>query len=337
MKLLYPAALALALFAVLLPVAVAKPAPSPAPAEVSASPSPEPSPSPSPRGTLDAAETVMLVRNGAAESLPLDEYLAGVVAAEMPASFEPAALEAQCVAARTYARYRAAQGAHGGGLCADPACCEAYLGEAELRARWGEDFEANMEKIRAAVAATDGLVMTYGGEPIFAAFHSSSPGRTEDCAAVWGGGTPYLVSVETPETAETVPGFREEKSMTAAEFKNTALAALPGAVFVSGPEGWLSDAEYTPSGRLASVRVGSVRVTGTELRRIFSLRSACVTWSVSEESVTFTTEGYGHGVGMSQYGANELAKAGRSAAEILAHYYPGAELVKIVENGGVPM
>ena len=337
MKLLYPAALALALLAVLLPVAVAKPAPSPSPAEVSASPSPEPSPSPSPRGTLDAAETVMLVRNGAAESLPLDEYLAGVVAAEMPASFEPAALEAQCVAARTYARYRAAQGAHGGGLCADPACCEAYLGEAELRARWGEDFEANMEKIRAAVAATDGLVLTYGGEPIFAAFHSSSPGRTEDCAAVWGGGTPYLVSVETPETAGTVPGFREEKSMTAAEFKNTALAALPGAVFVSGPEGWLSDAEYTPSGRLASVRVGSVRVTGTELRRIFSLRSACVTWSVSDEGVTFTTEGYGHGVGMSQYGANELAKAGRSAAEILAHFYPGAELVKIVENGGVPM
>ena len=125
--------------------------------------------------------------------------------------------------------------------------------------------------------------------------------------------------------------------MTAAEFKNPALAALPGAVFVSGPEGWLSDAEDTPSGRLASVRVGSVRVTGTELRRIFSLRSACVTWSVSDEGVTFTTEGYGHGVGMSQYGANELAKAGRSAAEILAHYYPGAELVKIVENGGVPM
>ena len=211
------------------------------------------------------------------------------------------------------------------------------MDEAELRARWGDDYEANAEKIRAAVAATDGLVLTYGGEPIFAAFHSSSPGRTEDCSAVWGCETPYLVSVETPETAETVPGFREEKSMTAAEFKNTALAALPGAVFVSGPEGWLSDAERTASGRLASVRVGSVRVTGTELRRIFSLRSACVTWEATEEGVTFVTEGYGHGVGMSQYGADELARQGLGAAEILAHYYPGAELVKIVENGGVPM
>ena len=125
MKLLYPAALALALLAVLLPVAVAKPAPSPPPAEVSASPSPEPSPSPTPRASLDGARTVMLVRNGAAEELPLDEYLTGVVAAEMPASFAPAALEAQCVAARTYARYAAARDVHGVGLCGASFPCAA--------------------------------------------------------------------------------------------------------------------------------------------------------------------------------------------------------------------
>lgn len=340
MKILYPAALGLALFAVLLPLAVAKPPAEPAPElpAASAEPSPrESAPSPSPRAPLDAARTVMLVRDGSAEKLTMDKYLEGVVAAEMPASFEPAALEAQCVAARTYAEYKSASGAHGGGLCADPACCEAYLGEAELRARWGEDYEANITKIRSAVAATDSLILTFGGEPILAAFHSSSAGWTEDCSAVWGGELSYLVSVETPESAGTVPNFREEKTFTAAEFRNTALAALPGTVFVYGPEGWLRDAEYTPSGRLAGVRVGSVRVTGTELRRIFSLRSTNVSWTASEEGVTFVTQGCGHGVGMSQYGANELAKSGFSAAEILAHYYPGAEMAKSVEKGGVPM
>ena len=341
MKLLYPAALALAAFAVLLPLAVVRPPAEvpPDPPEATAEPAPASAaePSPAPYAPLDAARTVMLVREGNADEITMDRYLAGVVAAEMPVSFEPAALEAQCVAARTYAEYKEASGAHGGGLCADPACCEAYLSEAELRARWGVDYEANMAKIRAAVAATDSLILTSGGEPILAAFHSSSSGRTEDCSALWGGELSYLVSVETPESAENVPDFREERTLTAAEFKNTALAALPGTVFVSGPEGWLSGAEYTASGRLASVRVGTVRVTGTELRRIFSLRSASVTWTASEDGVTFITEGYGHGVGMSQYGANELAREGYTAAEILAHYYPGAELTKSVEKGGVPM
>ncbi len=342
MKILYPAALGLALFAVLLPLAVAKPPaalpqePTAAPEEPAA-PSPQTSSSPQPFAPRDAARTVMLVRGGSADEMTMDKYLEGVVAAEMPVSFEPAALEAQCVAARTYAEYKTASGAHGGGLCADPACCEAYMSEPELRARWGEDYEANIAKIRAAVAATDSLILTSGGEPVLAAFHASSSGRTEDCSAVWGGEVSCLVSVETPESAETVPGFREEKTLTAAEFRNTALAALPGTVFVSGPEEWLRDAEHTPSGRLASVRVGSVRVTGTELRRIFSLRSTNVTWTASEEGVTFVTEGCGHGVGMSQYGANELAKAGYSAEEILAWYYPGAELTKSVEKGGVPM
>jgi stage II sporulation protein D len=337
MKLLYPAALAMAAFAVLFPIAVVRPPAELPPAAPEISAEPAPTAAPAQYAPLDAARTVMLVHEGSADELTMDKYLEGVLAAEMPASFEPAALEAQCVAARTYAEYKVASGAHGGGLCADPACCEAYCTEEELRARWGEEYEANIAKIRAAVAATDSLILTSGGEPILAAFHSSSSGRTEDCSAVWGRELTYLVSVETPESAGTVPNFREEKTLTAAEFRNTVLAALPGTLFVSGPEGWLCEAERTPSGRLASVRVGSARVTGTELRRIFSLRSTCVTWSVSEEGVTFVTEGYGHGVGMSQYGANELAKEGFACAEILAHYYPGAELSKSVENGGVPM
>ncbi len=341
MKILYPAAVSLAVLAVLVPAVTAKPLP-PEPSEAppaASAPAPVVTPGPQKESapSLDAERTVMLLVAGGVRELPLDSYLEGVLAAEMPASFEQSALEAQCIAARTYAAYKAAGGAHEGCLCADPACCEAYADEAELRAKWGEDYDANMARIRAAVSATDALILTYDGEPIFAAFHSSSSGRTEDCASVWGTELPYLVSTETPDSAESVPQFVCEREIPAAEFRNTVLAALPDAVFVSGPDGWLTEAEYTPSGRLASVRVGTVRVTGTELRSLFALRSTNVTWTVSDGGVTFVTEGYGHGVGLSQYGADILAREGATAAQILAHYYPGTVLEKSVENTAVPM
>ena len=341
MKILYPAAVVLGALAVLAPV-IAAGNKIPAPEQVSEPPavteSVQQTPAPAEYApSLDGERTVMLLLSGDVREMPLDRYLEGVLAAEMPASFEQSALEAQCIAARTYAVSRASSGVHDGGVCADPGCCEAYVGDAELHAKWGEDYDANIARIRAAVAATDSLILTYGGEPIFAAFHSSSSGCTEDCASVWGSELPYLVSVDTPESPENVPQLVQERSVPAAEFRNTVLAALPGAVFVAGPDGWLTEAEYTPSGRLASVRVGTVRVTGTELRSLFALRSTKVTWSVSDEGVTFFTEGYGHGVGMSQYGANILAREGADAAEILAHYYPGTVLEKSVENVGVPM
>ena len=152
-------------------------------------------------------ETVRLLVGGEVRTLPLEDYLCGVLAAEMPASFPPEALKAQAVAARTYAVSAGRAHKHGeADVCADFGCCQAWLSEDALRERWGGDYGQNAQKIAAAVEATAGQILLYEGEPVFAAFHSSSAGATEDCGEVWNP-RPYLISVPSPETAADVPGY----------------------------------------------------------------------------------------------------------------------------------
>jgi len=155
-------------------------------------------------------------------------------------------------------------------------------------------------------------------------FHSSSAGATEVPASVWGGGYPYLVSVKSPETAEDVPNYVSTVTMTAQEFTDAVKERFPEADFSGTTAGWIGDVTLTESGRLASLKLGGVTVTGTQLRSLFSLRSTAVTIYTDGNTVTLTTTGYGHGVGMSQYGANVMAKSGSTWREILAAYYPGA-------------
>ncbi|MBE6990756.1 MAG: stage II sporulation protein D [Ruminococcaceae bacterium] len=276
-------------------------------------------------------EVTVRVWNGeAVEALTLASYLPGVVRGEMPASFEPEALAAQAVAERTCVLYQMAHGpkaAHPeADVCTDPACCTAWLSEAEARQRWGGSFEEYDARIRRAVERTDGQVILYDGVPILAAFHSSSDGLTAASGEVWQADLPYLRSVSSPESGDTVPNYYSVVTVAVDVFRETFLAAYPSADLSGDPAGWLGDVRRNDSGRVESAEVGGVTVSGAALRGLFALRSASFTVSASAEGVTFRVTGYGHGVGMSQYGANELARQGKTWQEILQWYYTGVTI-----------
>ena len=260
-------------------------------------------------------------------TLPLEEYLLGAVAAEMPASFPEEALKAQAVASRTYALYCASGGKHGeaADLCADPGCCQAWLSLDRLRENWGADYESRLSRIRAAVEATEGEILVYEGKPVFAAFHSSSAGATEDCGAVWNP-RPYLVSVSSPETAGDVPGYLSSLRCAPLDFRDVVLSAYPEADFSGPEESWIGALARDGSGRVESLELGGVPIPGTALRKLFSLRSTAFGLEYSEGTFVFTVTGFGHGVGMSQYGAMVLAREGWDYRQILAHYYAGTEM-----------
>ena len=275
-----------------------------------------------------APETLRVKHAGEVYEVNMQDYLTGVVAAEMPAGFGEEALKAQAVAARSYALYCAATGRHeDADVCTDYRCCQAWSSADELRESWGGDSDANMAKIRAAVDETFGEYLCYGGEPVFAAFHSSSAGMTEDCGAIWSA-RPYLVSVPSPEDEDSVPGYISSVDLSPLDFRDTVLYAHPEADFTGEKSGWIGAVELDESGRVSQVVLGGVPMSGTEIRSLFSLRSTAFTLEYTGASFLFTVTGYGHGVGMSQYGANVMAENGTDYRGILAHYYPGTELVK---------
>ncbi len=317
-----------------LPASAAEASPAPAESEAPAAPA---------EGEEAAAVFASVSRDGETEvdilfgsrteTMTLRDYLLGVVAAEMPASFEPAALEAQAVAARTDTFYRllVARPHPGAASCTDPGCCKAYLSPEELLRRWGEDYDRWAERIAAAVDATDGEILTWEGEPIFAAFHACSEGYTEACEDVWAAALPYLRSVPTLETEADVPSFRSTVRYGIEELRSLLLEKVPGAVLTEDPAAWLSGEKTSASGRLLSLEVGGVTLSGSALRRLLGLRSTKLRWSCADGVFTFETAGYGHGVGLSQYGAEVMAREGGTCEEILLHYYPGAAISDLGE------
>lgn len=293
---------------------------------------PEPTGTPAPTAAsapYPAPETVTVKIGDEVQEMDMQSYLVGVVAAEMPASFEPEALKAQSVAARSYALYCAATGRHGdtAQVCTDFACCQAWSSEDTLRQNWGGSYDERLEKIKTAVEATAGEYLCYDSAPVFAAFHSSSAGATEDCGAIWSA-RPYLISVDSPETAEEVPDYISSVELSALDFRDTVLYAHPNADFTGDEGEWIGEITRDESGRVATAVLGGEKLSGTELRSLFSLRSTAFTLEYTGSSFLFTVTGFGHGVGMSQYGANAMAKSGADYREILAHYYPGTQLVK---------
>ena len=339
--------------------ACAAPSPLPAPApeellppvpglDLSALAAPAPEEAPLPAGeegglpvsapaSPDRSLTVSLLTAGEVVDLSLRDYLIGVVASEMPASFEPEALAAQAVAARTDTLYRrlVAHPHREADCCADPGCCKAYLSPEELRERWGNDYDFWLERVARAVDETDGEVLTWEGEPIFAAFHAASCGRTEDSENVWPAALPYLRSVPTREDAAQVPGFRREAEFTLEEFRDRVLEKYPSADLSGSPEGWIGAEERSEGGRLISLRIGGVPLSGTELRSLLGLRSAQAEWSLEAGVFRFVTQGFGHGVGLSQYGAEAMAREGAGWEEILRHYYTGAQLEEMTSLSGL--
>lgn len=267
-------------------------------------------------------------------SMTMHDYLVGVVASEMPAKFLPEALKAQAVAARTYAMYGVLIGKKhaDADVCTDPACCQAWYSDEQLRKNWGDDYGTKLKKITDAVDATDGEYLVSGGEPILAAFHSSSGGKTENSADAWASAKSYLTSVSSPETEKDVPNFISTVTSAPLDFRDTVLSGHPEADFTGRTEKWLGAVEKDGSGRVKSVTAGGVKLTGSEMRALFGLRSAEFTIKYDGSAFVFTVTGSGHGVGMSQYGANVMASSGSSYAEILSHYYPGTQLRKASET-----
>ena len=278
----------------------------------------------------DASRLVRVrMEDGTVATLTLADYLWRVVAAEMPASFETEALRAQAVTARTYTLYQMSIGQNpnhpDADMCTDISCCQAYISPEDAAANWGEQAELWGEKIARAVSDTDGQAILYEGQPIDAVFFSSAAGRTLDAVEVWGGSVPYLTSVESPE-GEEVPNYHTTVTVPVEEFKTVFLTQYPDADLSEAPETWFRNTVPTSSGGVDTVEVGGVTVKGTALRTMFDLRSASFSVAADDTAVTFSVTGYGHGVGMSQYGANAMAKAGSTWQEILTHYYTGVTI-----------
>ena len=286
---------------------------------------------PAPPGTQKTPETLYLrvLNGGEVETLPLEDYILGVTAAEMPADFEPEALRAQAVAARTYALYCAGTGRHeGADVCTDYHCCQAWKSDDAMHRDWGEGYSERLARLRAAVEDTAGQYLRFAGRAAFTAFHSSSAGFTEACGAIWSE-LPYLVSVSSPENADSVPDYVSRVTVSAEKLRDTLLSACPEAELSGPPEDWLGETRRDDSGRVSEVLIGGAAFSGVKLRTLFSLRSTAFDLDYADDAFCFTVTGFGHGVGMSQYGANVMAAQGADYAAILAHYYPGTELAHL--------
>ncbi|MEA4816663.1 MAG: stage II sporulation protein D [Lachnospiraceae bacterium] len=274
--------------------------------------------------------TTIGVVNGEIEefirSSDMDEYIKGVVAVEMSPSFEEEALKAQAVAARTYALYTLRN------ATADidyTDIGQAYASKNELKEKWGVNFNSYYKKISDAVNETSGEVLVYENEPILAVFHSSSAGATENSENVWQQSLPYLVSVDSSQD-ELSSNFIQEKIFDENELiwtlqNNIDNLTLTEADFISQCQ----IIEKSDAGYVESIQIGNKMLTGKTLREILGLRSAAFTIRQDGENVIFTTKGYGHGAGMSQYGANFMALSGAKYEEILIHYYTGVSIKNI--------
>ena len=271
------------------------------------------------------AVTVPIRVAGKTVDMELNEYLVGVVLAEMPASFESEALKAQAVVARTYTmRAHRRGGKHSGAaVCTDPGCCQAYIDPADYLSSGGK--QSSVDKIRSAVMSTGQEVLTYEGELIEAVYFSCSGGSTEDAVAVWGTVYPYLQAVSSPGE-EKATHYSDTVTYTAANFEAAIGRDLPGT-----PNEWFGIITYTPGGGVASMEIGGQVYKGTTLRSALGLKSTAFMVAVTSNSVTITTKGFGHRVGMSQYGADAMALEGNSYKEILTHYYQGVRL-ETLEN-----
>lgn len=283
-------------------------------------------------GGESASVSVFLADEGRSEDMDENEYLKCVVAAEMPADFELEALKAQAVAARTYLYAHVEQAKKGGGadvhdgaaICTDYKHCQAYISEAKRRESWGGAADENWAKISEAVESTGGEIMTYSGEIISAVFHSTSSGSTEAAADVWGSDVPYLQSVESIGDEQS-PKFHSEISMSEAEFKNIAEDKLAGTDWSGGI---VTDVTRSAAGGIVSLKVGGVTVKGTDFRSMYGLKSTNAEITNENGTVKISVKGYGHGVGMSQYGANYLAAQGETYKKILQTYYTGVKIEK---------
>lgn len=281
--------------------------------------------------TAKAKSVTLKVKVGEkVKTMDLEQYLWGVVAAEMPAAFEQEALKAQAIAARTYTLYRMQNPSPNhtkADICTDSTCCQAWISYDDRMEAWsGSKGKGYAKKITTAIEETRGQVIYYRDKPIMAAFHAASAGMTKGAEEVWGRDVAYLQAVKSPETEEQVPNYYSVVTVSVEQFKKTLLSRYPKVKLDKKPKKWFGKVSYDDGGLPVSIQIGGQEVPTSVLRSLFDLRSASLTVECDGENVTFYVTGYGHGVGMSQYGANALAKEGKKAKDILEHYYTGVEI-----------
>lgn len=270
----------------------------------------------------DVSYSLAFICRGSEREISLEEYLVGVVMSEVPHTFELEAIKAQAVAARTYAIRELDSGTRhrGNALCNDPSHCSAFISKDEYISKYGEDeYEKAYTIVKRAVNDTDGEIITYNGEPCCAVYHSSSDGQTESSYNLWGTKTPYLMSVKSNEALNSSIVDIKESQMK-------KILSCYGKIDAGKSEPIIS---YNDTGRCKSLSIFGITVSGKEARTAFGLKSSDFTISYNNGIYTFNVKGYGHGIGLSQYGANEMAKSGHVYSEILLHYYTGVTIDKI--------
>lgn len=275
--------------------------------------------------------TLLHKKTGKTEQVNVDDYLCNVVSAEMPADYEVEALKAQAIVARTYTIYKVLNKKHDNAdICDDSTCCQAWISKDDRLARWEESKrESNWQKICDCVNSTKGKVITYDNQPINAFFHSNSGGITEVPVNVWGGtGYPYLQSVETSgEDAYTQ--YSSEVIFTQEELINKLKEKYDDISINFSNDDDIKILEYTESSRVKTVKFGNHELSGVETRTLLGLRSTNFEIIKDGNNIKFSVKGYGHGVGMSQTGADSMAKQGSTAEEIIMHFYTGIEIKDI--------
>lgn len=270
-------------------------------------------------------------KTGEVERVKLDEYLCNVVSAEMPATFEQEALKAQAIVARTYTIYKILNKKHDNAdICDDSTCCQAWISKDDRLAKWEENQrESNWQKICSAVNETSGKIITYENKPIDAFFHSNSGGITEVPVNVWGGtGYPYLQSVET-SGENTYTKYASEVTLSQEELINKLKEKYSDISIDFTNSEDIKILEYTESTRVKTVKFGNHEISGVEARTLFGLKSTNFEISRDGNNIKFSVKGYGHGVGMSQTGADSMAKNGSRAEEIIKHFYTGVEITEV--------
>lgn len=280
--------------------------------------------------TENTAENVKVLSaaSGQVTELPLREYLISSVAAEIGGSAEEEAVKAQAVACHTLLIYKKSHkdSSLNGADISDTS--QKLLSTDEQKEKWGENYAVFREKIEKCVTEVENKILCFDGKPIMATFFSISNGKTENAENVWGKALPYLVSVDSPDD-KLSPNFTSTVSLSADEFKK--ILTEKGAKPEGKAKEWIGKCELNSTGTVKSITLCGKSFSGTEVRNMFSLKSATFTVKYEDEKFIFSVSGYGHGVGMSQYGANEMAKKGNTYDEILLHYYKNAVISTITQ------
>jgi stage II sporulation protein D len=281
---------------------------------------------------------IYLTKQKKIESMPLEQYVRGVLAAEMPIEFELEALKAQAMAARTYIIRKQSEqdfsnipASGAGAWVTDTIAHQAYASDEDLKVRWGKQYTSNSDKLNQAITQTEGIILTYGQKPIQANFFSTSNGFTENSEDYWNAYIPYLRSVPSPWDIQLSPRYKETITLSAADLQTKL--GISKAVPVSGRGSLLQVIELSQGHRIKKMRVAGKLYSGREVREKLGLNSSQFQWNWKGDRVEMTTFGYGHGVGMSQWGAQGMALEGYKAEQIVQYYYTGIELDKASNLG----